>query len=177
MRWFGYAVVALLTAVFTVLCGLRWGLPQNLIPDNLRFAFPLLPLAVMLLVCWRWPAAMPSWLAFVCGLTMDLLTQSPMGYWTLVYLSGLLAAKLAAGELVGGFWGRVGAAVGSMLAIVALQAAIDWLFLMEAVAWMPIATSVAAVAAVMILIDLVVTVLSVLEVRPSEPVRMGRGGS
>lgn len=29
----------------------------------------------------------------------------------------------------------------------------------------------------MILIDLVVTVLSVLEVRPSEPVRMGRGGS
>ena len=59
-----------------------------------QYVMPLLPVVLVLVIGLRAPSAMPSWLAFGCGLVMDLLLQGPLGFWALIYLAALLAVRL-----------------------------------------------------------------------------------
>lgn len=72
-----------------IIAALPWGLPVNF-----RFFLPLLPLAAIHHWTMRRPEDCPEWLVFVAGLTVDVLTSAPLGYWALVYLAGYAAAQM-----------------------------------------------------------------------------------
>lgn len=98
-------IPAVTVLVLVVLCVLPWGLGQNV-----DFALPALPFAAVHFWLRSHGRLMP--LAFVCaaGLAVDVLSYGPLGYWSMVYLSGCgltalldrsLAARIGANGWVG----------------------------------------------------------------------------
>lgn len=99
-------VPALTIAVVTFLASLPWGLPADS-----RLALPLLPYLVIHYWTLRRGAAVPDWLVFAAGLSFDLLSDGPLGYWSLVYLLGY---ALTIGLLP---WAEAGGALRRWLAL------------------------------------------------------------
>ena len=83
---------ALLLLFLPMLAAYPWHLPLG----N-ELALPLLTMLVVLFCGLRYPTLLPSPLVFASGLACDLLTRSPMGYWTLVLLLALAASRTAHG--------------------------------------------------------------------------------
>jgi rod shape-determining protein MreD len=105
-------------AVLTVLAALPWGLPAE---D--RFFLPLLPVIAIHFWTLRHDAWIPEWLVFLAGLAVDVLTQGPLGYWSLIYLVAHLAATFSAPYAGQGSLSRLGL-LGLALALVT---ALAWL--------------------------------------------------
>jgi rod shape-determining protein MreD len=105
-------------AFLTVLAALPWGLPAE---D--RFFLPLLPVIAIHFWTLRHDAWIPEWLVFLAGLTVDVLTQGPLGYWSLIYLVAHLAATRSAPYADQGSVSRLGL-LGLALALVT---ALAWL--------------------------------------------------
>jgi rod shape-determining protein MreD len=86
-------LIALLPALSimtaTLLASLPWGLP----PDS-RFVMPFLPFVAIHYWLLRQPHRVPEWLVFACGLGLDVLTNGPLGFWSLIYLVGFAFAHL-----------------------------------------------------------------------------------
>lgn len=70
--------------LFVLLCVMPWGLGQSF-----HFALPLLPFAAIHYWARTSPTLMPSTFVFAAGLSVDVLSYGPLGYWSLVYLMGL----------------------------------------------------------------------------------------
>ena len=83
-------IPALTIIVATVLVALPWGMAA----EN-RFLLPLLPLIVIHFWTLRRPGDVAEWWVFVAGLSLDILTNGPIGYWALIYLLGYAAAVLS----------------------------------------------------------------------------------
>ncbi len=78
-------VTPLFTVVLSVLlCVMPWGLGPSF-----QFALPMLPFAGIHYWARTSPALMPSTFVFAAGLSVDVLSYGPLGYWSLVYLMGL----------------------------------------------------------------------------------------
>lgn len=105
-------------AALTVLAALPWGLPAE---D--RFFLPLLPVIAIHFWTLRHDAWIPEWLVFLAGLSVDILTQGPLGYWSLIYLVAHLAATFSAPYADQGSVPRLGL-LGLALALVT---ALAWL--------------------------------------------------
>lgn len=69
--------------IVTLFAALPWGWP-----GAGRFVLPLLPFAIVHYWVLRRPDLVPEWLVFATGLTFDVLTNGPLGYWSLIYLTG-----------------------------------------------------------------------------------------
>ena len=80
LQWLGpgLAIVAA-----TLLCAPPWGAA-----GDLKFVQPLLPYVVIHLTTERRGDAVPDWLVFLAGFTTEVAGQGPLGYWSLIYLSG-----------------------------------------------------------------------------------------
>ena len=96
-RIFARLAPAAVVAVLTLVAVLPWGLP----PAS-RFYLPLLPLTAIHYWALRRPEFCPEWLAFASGLTVDVLSDGPLGFWALVYLACFALARIQAN------WGAVG---------------------------------------------------------------------
>lgn len=83
-----HTIPVLSMAVLTLLAALPWGLPPGA-----RFFLPLLPYVAIHFWLVRRPGLMPEWAVFLAGLTTDVLTHGPLGFWSLVYLLGYLTAR------------------------------------------------------------------------------------
>lgn len=83
-----HTIPVLSTAVLTLLATLPWGLPPEA-----RFFLPLLPFTAIYFWVVRRPGLMPEWAVFLAGLTTDVLTHGPLGFWSLVYLVGYIFAR------------------------------------------------------------------------------------
>jgi rod shape-determining protein MreD len=81
------AVIAFLTLV----SALPWGLPPEI-----RFVLPLLPLVAIHYWIVRGTGRVAEWFVFASGLTLDVLTNGPLGYWSIMYLTGYLFSTLLA---------------------------------------------------------------------------------
>ena len=86
-------LIALLPALSivtaTLLASLPWGLPAES-----RFVMPFLPFVAIHYWLLRQPHRVPEWLVFACGLGLDVLTNGPLGFWSLIYLVGFAFAHL-----------------------------------------------------------------------------------
>jgi rod shape-determining protein MreD len=105
-------------ALLVLLAALPWGLS----PED-RMALPLLPVIAIHYWTLRHDALIPEWLVFAFGLMLDILTQGPLGFWSLLYLLGYLLAVLSQ-PLAGR---GAGARLMSLLAALVIVSAAAWL--------------------------------------------------
>lgn len=77
--------------LMTFVCALPWGLSQVAGPAAVLSA--ALPIAVVFACGFWWPDRLPSWVAFLAGVFSDAATGGPLGYWALLYLLALTAAR------------------------------------------------------------------------------------
>ena len=82
-------VPSLTLVVATLLSALPWGIG----PDA-RLVAPLLIAAMLFSWNVRRRSAVPEWIAFACGLAMDVAGQGPLGYWAMIYLLAFVLAAL-----------------------------------------------------------------------------------
>ena len=120
-------------AVLTILSALPWG-----VPAEYRFVLPLLPVvAIHYWVLRGHAAVVPEWFVFLCGLLLDVLTNGPLGFWSMIYLFAFGLATLSrpwANEGVFGRWLLLLAA----LAILSMSAwIISSIYAVEIVDWAP----------------------------------------
>ena len=97
-------------AALTVLSALPWG-----VAAESRFVLPLLPVVAIHYWVLRDEADMvPEWFVFLCGLLLDVLTNGPLGFWSLIYLLAFALARLSTG------WAREGVMARWLLLLAAL---------------------------------------------------------
>lgn len=130
----GRLVPTLSVAVLALLAVLPWGLP----PDG-RFVLPLLPFIAIHYWTSRHADRLSEWVPFAAGLSVDVLSDGPLGYWSLIYLVGYaiaLEAQLVKGTGPFGRWLLFLASLG----VLALAAwAIASLYYLELAEWRPFA--------------------------------------
>jgi rod shape-determining protein MreD len=102
MRWFRFLLPLISMAVLTFAAALPWGLPTAA-----RFVLPLLPVVAI----YHWTldpdAWLPEWVIFLAGLSLDVITKGPLGYWALVYLFAYVVAVFASRIAAEGGAGRI----------------------------------------------------------------------
>ncbi len=109
-------VPSLTLAVATLLAALPWGIG----PDA-QLVAPLLLAATLFYWNLRRRGAVPEWIAFACGLAMDVTGQGPLGYWALIYLLAfVLAALFRDSRRAGGQDGLAQPLLRYLVAIIAL---------------------------------------------------------
>lgn len=133
---------SLVIAALTLLSALPWGLPPEI-----RFVLPLLPLAAIHYGIVRGSGRVAEWYVFLVGLTLDVLTNGPLGYWPALYLTGYgLSTLLAprARQLKFGGWA-------SLVIVTACLSVVIWavssLYFFEIADWRPLAIASFAAAA------------------------------
>jgi rod shape-determining protein MreD len=146
------------------------------VPAEDRFFLPLLPVVAIHYWTLRHDAWLPEWVVFLAGLTVDILTHGPLGYWALIYLLAHLIATLSARLHVEGTLARL-VLLGFAIALVTFVgwavASIYFFDFMDAV---PYVTG--ALLASLCALLIVLPILRVLDgaVEPSRSIRLTRGG-
>ena len=98
----GRLVPALSVAVLVMVAVLPWGLP----PDG-RFVLPLLPFIAIHYWTSRHPEKLAEWVPFAAGLTVDVLSNGPLGYWSLIYLTAVRVGRGTGGAFLSAVCARV----------------------------------------------------------------------
>jgi rod shape-determining protein MreD len=96
-------------AVLTLVAALPWDLSTE---D--RFVLPLLPIVAIYYWTLDHEAWLPEWVIFLAGITLDILTQGPLGYWALVYLFAYVVAIFTSRFNVGSLFGRIALLAGAI---------------------------------------------------------------
>ena len=157
-------------AVLTLAAALPWGLAAE---D--RFVLPLLPVIAI----YQWTldpdAWLPEWAIFLAGLTLDVLTQGPLGYWALVYLFTYIVALFASRVPAETAARRMALLAGTIVAVTAFSWALASLYFLQLLDWQPYARStLITILAAFVLVPL----LSFFRFRsrPARGIRLTRGG-
>ncbi len=127
-------VPAISVFVLALISVLPWGLP----PDG-RYVLPLLPAIAIHYWASKPAERLAAGVAFAAGLSVDILTNGPLGYWSLIYLIGYLSAREVRGRTSAGSVGRWLAFLSSLGVLVLAAWAITSLYYLEIAAWQPFA--------------------------------------
>ena len=109
----------------TFAAGLQFGAPWPLTYDWIA-TFGLCPAAFMTVVIFRFPAAIPSLVAFGCGIIMDTLLNGAIGYWTLTYTYSALIARVLSAWLSTLFSTRILGHAFTAFSVLILHIALNW---------------------------------------------------
>ncbi len=133
-------VPALTILLLVLLAVLPWGFPSSS-----RFVLPFLPCIAIHFWVASHDDALPEWVVFAAGLSVDVLTNGPLGYWSFIYLL-TFALALQSRHLPGGGAGLHWLTFVTGLAITVITAwALSSLYFLEFADWQ--AFAVAAMAA------------------------------
>lgn len=134
-----YLLPPLVLAVLVLVAVLPVGLPSSA-----RFVLPMLPFAAIHYWTLNDRGFMPAVLVFAAGLTIDLVTYGPLGFWSCVFLIGHACARWLSGPISDT---RIGRYTGYVLTC-ALLGWVQWivasLYYLEWVDAMPFALAGAA---------------------------------
>ncbi len=134
MPWLTYALGYGSIAILMVFAALPWGLPSE---D--RFFLPLLPVVAIHYWTLRYPRLIKEWFVFLAGLGLDVLTNGPLGYWSLVYLVGYFCAVVAEPNAHSGQLGRLLYWIAAMLITTTVAWAVSSIYFLEVADWRPFA--------------------------------------
>ncbi len=134
MTWLRYVAPIGSVLFLTLIAALPWGLPAE---D--RFFLPLMPVIAIHYWTLRHDAWLPEWVVFLAGLTLDVLTNGPLGYWALIYLLIQLIATLSAPLAKNGSIARLALLALAVVAVTAVAWAVASLYFLELVDWAPYA--------------------------------------
>jgi rod shape-determining protein MreD len=135
MRWLSFVAPTASVAALSLIAALPWGLPAA---D--RFFLPLLPVVAIYYWTLSRDAWLPEWVVFLAGLTLDILTNGPLGYWAFIYLIAHLIATLSAGVVVRGGAGRLALVGLTIVAVTVVAWAVASAYFFEPLDWVPYAT-------------------------------------
>lgn len=141
---------ALIVAGLTLLAAAPWGLE-----GGARFIMPLLPFLAIGQFALRGRDVVQPGLVFASGLTLDVLTHGPLGFWSLVFLAGFLLAQSFTGPRWATRIGRWLAFAGAMAGVVLVQWLVTSLYFMELAELRPLLIAGLVVIAVQPLVMLV----------------------
>lgn len=133
-------VPSVLISCLTLVSALPWGLP----PDG-RFVLPLMPIAAIHFWAVRDDARLVEWFVFLAGLTLDVLSNGPLGFWSAIYLGAYALSVLAAGSVRGVRLGRWLSLVGVMTVLALMEWALSSLYYFEFADLWPLALGSIAV--------------------------------
>ena len=156
-----HLIPALSVAVLALLSALPWGLPPEA-----RFFLPLLPYAAIHFWVIRRPGLMPEWLVFLTGLTTDVLTHGPLGFWSLTYLLGYIFARVLPQTLAEATLLRWGHFCMTLCGMALAQWAIASIYFLSWADWKPLAGGMVAAGLAYPVIGLMFRPLSRLWIRP-----------
>jgi rod shape-determining protein MreD len=128
-------------AVLTLVAALPFGWPTDI-----RFYMPLLPYTVIHYWAVRRPKQMPEWGVFLAGLITDVLTHGPLGFWSLMYLIGVVAVDATRDMPDWGALGRWGQFCGTLLVLGFCQWLVASIYFVELADWKPMLLAVAIAA-------------------------------
>lgn len=141
-QWLVNAVPGCLVMIATMLAVLPWGLPSTA-----RFTMPLLPYAVVHYWLVRRPALLPEWLAFASGLAIDVLTNGPLGFWSLTFVAGVILSHHCEPLLRVGPPGRWLHFAATLAMLAGVQWGLASLFFLRLLDWQPFAVGACVAAA------------------------------
>jgi rod shape-determining protein MreD len=169
MPYLRNVVPILSVAALTLLAALPFGMPSDL-----RFYMPLLPYTAIHYWAVRRPALMPEWAVFLAGLATDVLTHGPLGFWSLMFLIGVVAVD-ATRDMPD--WGAIGR-WGQFCVTLAILGLAEWLvasiYRVELADWRPLVLAAFIAAISYPVIGFLLRPLQKLWVRPENPA-MTRG--
>lgn len=149
-----------LFAPLSVLLLLLTGMTPLGLSGDIRFLPPGLVHAAIHFWSVRDARSMPYWLIFLFGLAVDIVSYGPLGYWAVVYVTGIYVARWLPGpaeESHGAIRGWLGMAV-----VATITSVVAWLlasgYFMQAI---PAAPFVKSTAALIILYPFLAWALSV----------------
>ena len=125
-------------AALTLVAALPFGLPADV-----RFYMPLLPYTVIHYWAVRRPTLMPEWGVFLAGLATDVLTHGPLGFWSLMFLIGVVAVDATRGMPDWGALGRWAQFSGILLVLGGCQWLVASIYFVELADWKPMLLAVA----------------------------------
>ena len=134
----------LLLFIAVVVAAVPWGLP-----GDVTFIPPFITFLLVFLFSAQRRYPLPPVLVFLAGLTADVLTAGPLGYWAIVYLLGHIPARLAmSGEAVDSLTGLWGVFIMTVIAAACAGWAIASIYYLRLIDWWPmtLGTLVAIVA-------------------------------
>ena len=124
--------------ILTVIAALPWGLSSE---D--RFVLPLLPIVAIHYWSLRQSETIPEWFVFLAGLSLDILTHGPLGFWSLIYLLSYYLGVVSHALGLRGQSARLVLFAVSLLAITAAAWLISSIYVLEFMDWRPFATGAA----------------------------------
>ncbi len=147
MQPFRYIAPFASLAILTLVAALPWGLP----PED-RFFLPLLPIVAIHYWSLRHGSLIPEWAVFLAGLTLDVLTHGPLGYWSLIYLVAHSLAILSAPIASRGVAARIGLFALALVAVTVMAWAVSSVYFLEPADWRPYAfgAGLAGIAALLL---------------------------
>lgn len=125
----------------TILVALPWGMAA----EN-RFFLPLLPLIVIHYWTMRRPKVIAEWWAFLAGLSLDILTHGPIGYWAFIYLLGYAAAQFSGQMAERGWVTKWVLSAVTLMVLSAIAWALSSLYHFEFADWRPFVSATVAAA-------------------------------
>lgn len=90
-------LMQLVPSLVVLAAALLAALPLGL-QGGARFVMPALPALIIVHFVLRAPRRLPAGIAFAAGLTLDVLTHGPLGYWSLLFLLAHQAAAWLGGD-------------------------------------------------------------------------------
>lgn len=136
MKWLRSSMPVLSVAALTFAAALPWGLAAE---D--RFVLPLLPVIAIYYWTLDPDAWLPDWAIFIAGLTLDVLTQGPLGYWALVYLCAYTVAMLLSRRPAASVAGRMAFLAFAIVAVTGFAWLLASLYFLQLLNWRPYAWS------------------------------------
>ncbi|MFM1815019.1 MAG: hypothetical protein RLZ98_1714 [Pseudomonadota bacterium] len=120
-------------AVVALIAALPWE-----VEPTYHFLLPMISYALVHAFATARPASMPVIFVFLIGIGTDILKSGPLGYWCLIYLTGLLVARMLATP-GSGLAGRTLSYVAAATAMGPVAWGVASLYYLQFVDWLPVA--------------------------------------
>lgn len=95
-----------------------------------------------------------SLVMFLAGITVDITSGGPLGFWALIYLFGVLIARQLPSALMHTQMGRLSGLLLVVFALAAAQVGVASLYLLEWIDWHPVLAGTLVAGLITLLIDL-----------------------
>ena len=116
---------------------------------------------------------MPEWAVFASGLTLDVMTSGPLGYWSLVFLIGYVIAVLQSPWAGGGKATRWGLVISALVMLGTIEWGLASLYYFEWADWRPYAMAAFGIG---LAYPLIAFMLQLFNPAPDAGRTRGRGG-
>ena len=135
----------------------------------------LAPLTTLFAMNVRRAHAVPDWMAFLCGLLLDALTNQPLGFWALIHLVVYGLAALAHQQSTRRLLSRWLAYVCVLAVTTALMWLVESLLILSAKPWQPLLQAATVAVIAYPLVDALMSAVVALPMRRDSHLHASRG--